>query len=89
MRLSEILGDAKDKGLSQADSCRLPVVTYRKNMESSECNICMAEYEEGEILKILPCFHSFHSMCIDKWISKNATCPICRVEVSLKSPTIS
>ncbi|XP_060560691.1 uncharacterized protein LOC132720549 [Ruditapes philippinarum] len=86
MNLAEMLGEAKDKGLSKSDLCRLPVVPYKKTVgqeEIDECNICMTNYEEGDSQKILPCFHSFHSLCIDKWIKKNATCPICRVEVTV------
>jgi hypothetical protein len=71
MNLAEMLGEAKDKGLSKSDLCRLPVVPYKKTVgqeEIDECNICMTNYEEGDSQKILPCFHSFHSLCIDKWI---------------------
>ncbi|XP_053384518.1 uncharacterized protein LOC123536200 isoform X2 [Mercenaria mercenaria] len=88
MNLAEMLGDAKDKGLSKSDLGRLPVVSYKKTVgqEIEECNICMTDYEDGDSQKILPCFHSFHCLCIDKWIKKNATCPICRVEVKVNSP---
>ena len=33
-----------------------------------ECHVCMCEYEENDQIRILTCFHSFHSQCIDKWI---------------------
>lgn len=88
MNLAEMLGEVKDKGLSKSDLVRLPVVTYKKTegQEIEECNICMTDYEDGDSQKILPCFHTFHCLCIDKWIKKNATCPICRVEVKVTSP---
>lgn len=86
MNLAEIIGDVKDKGLSKADLVRLPVVTYKKTTVVEECNICMTDYEDGDSQKILPCFHSYHATCIDKWIQKNATCPVCRVEVKVTSP---
>jgi hypothetical protein len=31
---------------------------------------------------ILPCLHSFHSVCIHPWLLENATCPICREAAS-------
>lgn len=70
MNLAEMLGDVKDKGLNKADLARLPIVSYTKveGQEDEECNICMTDYETGDSQKILPCFHSFHCKCIDKWI---------------------
>ena len=29
------------------------------------------------------CGHSFHVECIDEWLSKNVTCPICRTSLLL------
>ncbi|GER31290.1 RING/U-box superfamily protein [Striga asiatica] len=48
----------------------------------SQCTICLVEYEERESLGIIPiCGHSFHLSCIDAWLSKRSTCPICRLSV--------
>lgn len=33
-----------------------------------KCSICQEYYEEDDDLKSLPCFHNFHSACIDRWI---------------------
>lgn len=36
----------------------------------------------GEKIQQLPaCNHSFHVQCIDEWLAKNVTCPICRTSV--------
>ncbi|XP_033752078.1 E3 ubiquitin-protein ligase RNF6-like [Pecten maximus] len=86
LNLAEMLGDVKNKGLTEAQSSRLPVRTYQANgdkQDSEDCLICMCEYDQGDRLKMLPCFHEFHSQCIDKWIMGNASCPVCRVEVKL------
>lgn len=91
LNLAEMLGDVKNKGLTEAQSSRLPIRTYQTNGEkqsSEECLICMSEYDQGDRLKMLPCFHEFHSQCIDKWITGNASCPVCRVEVQLTVPGI-
>jgi len=46
------------------------------------CVICLAEYEEKDVLRILPpCSHNFHMACIDLWLEQNTTCPVCRVSL--------
>lgn len=46
------------------------------------CAICLAEYQEKEMLRIMPkCGHSFHLSCIDIWLRKQSTCPVCRLSV--------
>ena len=47
-----------------------------------KCLICMDEFKHKEYKRILPgCKHYFHKKCIDKWLKKNSTCPICRQEL--------
>ena len=31
--------------------------------------VCMEEYEVGDIIITLPCFHIYHKQCIKKWIN--------------------
>ncbi len=43
------------------------------------CNICMETFITGQFKRCLPnCKHLFHKKCIDRWLKKNASCPICR-----------
>ncbi|OAY62885.1 RING-H2 finger protein ATL68-like [Ananas comosus] len=43
------------------------------------CSICLCEYREGEMLRMMPdCRHYFHLPCIDAWLGLNASCPVCR-----------
>lgn len=48
---------------------------------SGKCDICLKEYEIDEITKVMPCKHKFHSECIDAWLSKTNSCPLCRYEL--------
>ena len=70
MELGEMIGDVKQKGLTKHELQRLPTTIYKADESngSTECHICMGDYETGDSLKILPCFHSYHGKCIDKWI---------------------
>lgn len=48
------------------------------------CSICLSDYKESEVVREIPdCGHMFHVVCIDQWLRRHATCPICRI-----SPTI-
>ncbi|PKU86378.1 RING-H2 finger protein ATL68 [Dendrobium catenatum] len=43
------------------------------------CSICLNEYNEGEMLRSMPeCRHCFHILCIDSWLQRHGTCPVCR-----------
>ncbi|CAA0830666.1 RING-H2 finger protein ATL68 [Striga hermonthica] len=43
------------------------------------CAICLGEYGEKEVLRVLPdCGHRFHVMCVDAWLKMRASCPVCR-----------
>lgn len=46
------------------------------------CSICRVEYEDGDNLRMLPCGHSFHRDCIDRWLMSSATtCPSCKQDL--------
>lgn len=45
----------------------------------STCSICLCEYRDGEMMRMLPdCRHYFHLTCVDAWLKMNASCPVCR-----------
>lgn len=41
------------------------------------CSICMELYQATQMVKTLPCSHSFHADCIDHWLSAaSQNCPL-------------
>lgn len=75
-------------GLSKKELDKLPSYfvtkkTLEEFSDSDRCVVCMSEFEVEENLRILPCAHEFHSECVDKWLSTNPTCPICRAVVKV------
>ncbi|XP_047321764.1 E3 ubiquitin-protein ligase At4g11680-like [Impatiens glandulifera] len=50
--------------------------------EDVDCCICLCTYDDGDELRELPCYHHFHCGCIDKWLHMNATCPLCKFNIS-------
>lgn len=67
----------------------LPVHKYKRNVskekhsETTECSFCLCDFEEGEKIKTLPCFHMFHQKEVDKWLQGHTECPLCKTSVLL------
>ncbi|XP_052173616.1 RING-H2 finger protein ATL66-like [Diospyros lotus] len=70
------------KGLEMAAINCLPIESYGSGgggCRVGYCSICLGGFQDGEKVKVLPlCHHGFHSECVDKWLLKAATCPLCR-----------
>lgn len=86
--LQERNGDVCNNGLTPQQIDRIPHHRFkpRRGTTLSEkdcCRICLSEYINGENVKTLPCFHSYHKNCIDKWLKSQAVCPVCRENVKI------
>lgn len=49
-----------------------------KSEENDSCIICLSDFEIGIEVKIFPCTHIFHEVCIFNWFKNNSTCPKCK-----------
>lgn len=56
-------------------------VTDPESQEAECCPICFCEYAAGQQIMTLPCSHFFHKDCIKRWLKRDATCPICKMNL--------
>ncbi|KAJ9188389.1 hypothetical protein P3X46_003749 [Hevea brasiliensis] len=73
-------------GLQPVLVSAIPTMKFSRDafssVEDAQCSICLGEYQEKEVLRIMPiCGHNFHLSCIDVWLRKQSTCPVCRFPV--------
>jgi len=59
---------------------QLPTYPFqcRSGAAAIECPVCLELLNAGEMVRALPCCHSFHIDCIDPWLSSHHTCPVCK-----------
>ncbi|CAJ1930521.1 unnamed protein product [Sphenostylis stenocarpa] len=73
------------KGLSGDLVEKIPKIkiTTDNNIDASgdrvSCSVCLQDFQLGETVRSLPhCHHMFHLPCIDKWLFRHGSCPLCR-----------
>ncbi|KAJ2806907.1 hypothetical protein H4R20_001507 [Coemansia guatemalensis] len=49
-----------------------------RDPEDNVCAICLCEYDDGDILRLLRCNHHMHQGCVDEWLHINQSCPLCK-----------
>ena len=50
------------------------------------CNVCLENFNAGQITMKLDCGHYFHEKCITHWLKMRNTCPVCRHELESNDP---
>lgn len=53
----------------------------QKDFNTHSCSICIDSFEDDESIKILPCFHQFHTKCVDDWLLRKSICPVCKFDI--------
>ena len=47
------------------------------------CIICTEEFKNTDVVSVLNCDHIYHPKCIKEWCNRNASCPLCKAEISV------
>lgn len=48
----------------------------------ARCVVCLGDYEQEDKLRRLACGHIFHVECVDEWLKRHKTCPLCVRSIS-------
>jgi hypothetical protein len=70
----QIIDDDKAQDVTAATTVRV-----QERAEEKKCAICFECFKPGEHVRVLPtCNHDFHARCLDPWLRKKGSCPMCR-----------
>jgi len=84
LRLDDGIGQ---QGLKKEKIEALPTQRASTSDCSEQCVVCLENYTKGQVMRVLPCGHSFHRQCIDKWLERSTTCPICKHDAGRRKET--
>jgi len=75
----------KPRGASQELIDLIPLERFSACTHETSCAVCLSDFTQRDMLRRLPCRHSFHRACVDKWLTQNKVCPLCVQDVEVLS----
>ncbi|CAA0202578.1 unnamed protein product [Arabidopsis thaliana] len=87
--LDDFFSDGGKQGRSPAlksavENMPRVVIGEDKEKNGGSCAICLDEWSKGDVAAEMPCKHKFHSKCVEEWLGRHATCPMCRFEMPVE-----
>lgn len=76
--LEDMIDNERNQGVNREILESYPEFSIDQSKTSETCAICLGDYEIGDKCRKLGCAHYYHSECIDRWLSRNTTCPVCK-----------
>ena len=81
-------GGGRPEGMSRRRIEQFPTSPYvaRTNsdgeIEEDCCQVCLERFNTGDEVRTLGCLHRYHPRCVDEWLGRSASCPICKTDFS-------
>nr|GEW75328.1 hypothetical protein [Tanacetum cinerariifolium] len=66
---------------SQSFIASLTTITITHNNPTELCPVCKEQFVINDLIKKLPCKHTYHVECIVPWLECSSSCPVCRFEM--------
>ncbi|KAM7269609.1 hypothetical protein ACFE04_025106 [Oxalis oulophora] len=83
----DLYDEVASRGLSGEKLKKLPCHVVSDEIKATPrncCTICLQDVQSGEVARTLPqCNHMFHLSCVDKWLIRHGSCPVCRQKLHL------
>ena len=76
---------ASDRAINNLKKIEINENNLNEFSEQS-CNVCLENFNKGQITMQLDCGHYFHEKCIIHWLKMRNTCPVCRHELESNDP---
>ncbi|GJQ12087.1 hypothetical protein GpartN1_g3878.t1 [Galdieria partita] len=68
---------------NQAVFCKSNSFSSLQDSNSADsCPICLEEFVQEDLIRILPCKHEFHGDCIFSWLVERGKCPVCKYSIT-------
>ncbi|XP_067103624.1 E3 ubiquitin-protein ligase RNF130 isoform X1 [Osmerus mordax] len=75
------LGDAAKKAIGKLTTRTVKKGDKETDPDFNHCAVCIEGYQLNDVVRILPCKHVFHKVCVDPWLNEHCTCPMCKLNI--------
>ena len=72
--------ERKKKTLARRAVAQLEVGRMEEG-EEGHCSVCLDPLTLGQETRRLPCGHTYHRSCVDRWLLQKRKCPLCKLDI--------
>lgn len=74
LAISERIGNVE---IGVSDINKVSTIVTHEGIHADRCAICQSTLVVGKRYRRLNCLHTYCISCIEKWMAKKRTCPVC------------